>query len=537
MFKKKDLSNKTTLFYYSINRYLSMHIEKTKSKLKNIESYSNRYLIKRLLTDILNMDKIIRYLDKVNIQGMSNENMSLSDFVNQRAKMIIGKWLSNYFSEEKIASYDVICFSVTYEAQLINSLYFAKLIKEVFPNKKIVFGGNLMTFYQKEIFADKNFWKYMDYCIFYQGENALVDLLNWLNTDTHSRLENVAYISNHKITYIKNIKKFESDFVTPDYSDIHFDLYLSPYRIISLLSSKGCYWSKCRYCSHYVGYGSKFSVNNIKSICVAIEEVKEKWQPDYIYFVDEAMPYFMMKKVADFIIKNNVKIKWFCETRIEKNLVKNENLMHLKEGGCCFLINGIESGSQKTLNEMHKGIIIEDVTEYLKNSFKVGIGTLCMYFVGFPTETQKEARKTFNYIKQVKDIHTLSTIGFFCLERGTDVYKNPQEYGIKSIINKDVLYNTNPEYYLKSSKRISNTFTRRKQLYNLIKDYKILDDKIENFLNRESMIFLFENDGYNKQMEKVEDYMISVNLEDLSIQYKRVKINFSNNTMELIWRK
>ena len=51
------------------------------------------------------------------------------------------------------------------------------------------------------------------------------------------------------------------------------------------------------------------------------------------------------------------------------------------------------------------------------------------------------------------------------------------------------------------------------------------------------MIFLFENDGYNKQMEKVEDYMISVNLEDLSIQYKRVKINFSNNTMELIWRK
>lgn len=201
-----------------------MHIEKTKSKLKNIESYSNRYLIKKLLTDILNMDKIIRYLDKENIQGMSNENMSLSDFVNQRAKMIIGKWLSNYFSEEKIASYDVICFSVTYEAQLINSLYFAKLIKEVFPNKKIVFGGNLMTFYQKEIYADKIFWKYMDYCIFFQGENALVDLFNWLNTDMHSKLENVAYISNDKITYIKNIKKFESAFVTPDYSDINFEL-------------------------------------------------------------------------------------------------------------------------------------------------------------------------------------------------------------------------------------------------------------------------------------------------------------------------
>ena len=49
------------------------------------------------------MDKIIRYLDKENIQGMSNENMSLSDFVNQRAKMMIGKWLSNDFSKEKIA--------------------------------------------------------------------------------------------------------------------------------------------------------------------------------------------------------------------------------------------------------------------------------------------------------------------------------------------------------------------------------------------------------------------------------------------------
>lgn len=32
----------------------------------------------------------------------------------------------------------------------------------------------------------------------------------------HSRLEKVAYISNHKITYIKNIKKFESNFVTLD---------------------------------------------------------------------------------------------------------------------------------------------------------------------------------------------------------------------------------------------------------------------------------------------------------------------------------
>lgn len=521
---KDGINEKKDLFYYAQAKYLSQQIEKTKNCLKSKNTYTDIEIVYKSLVDIEAVSRTIGYWNKKHCP--SDSISKLSYLVNNESFTVLGKWLNSFFKSIDWDKYSVVAFSVSYQKQLIPSLYFANLIKQRFPKKIIVFGGNIITHYKREICHDKAFWKYIDYCIFYQGERALVELFNSIENGNFEYIENVAYLSNNKLKYEYNEAKLDVGFTIPDFSDIQFDLYLSPYRTISLLTSKGCYWAKCKYCSHYTGYGTGYFNFEIEKVCEAISILSEKHSIDYIYFVDEAMPYANMMKIAEYIKLNNINIKWYCETRIECPLIDEHNIEFLKDGGCEFLICGVESGNQEVLDDMNKGICINDVYRFLQSTSKKKIGTLCMYFIDFPTEKESQTCDTFNFISRTSKLGTISTVGFFCLEKNTDIFIHPEEYGIREIIDKDAYYNMNPDYILENGE-ISTIESRSHHLEFLKEKYK-QTAFVENRLTREALIFLTKNNAYDFQkLEKV-SYDIDVYIKPIN---KKVTIDIVKRKM------
>ena len=94
---------------------------------------------------------------------------------------------------------------------------------------------------------------------------------------------------------------------------------------------------------------------------------------------------------------------------------------------------GYESGSQRVLDLIDKGLRVSDVPGILKELSHVSIGAQMMGFIGFPTETPEEALDTFEFLDIHKNHWALSAIGDFVLTPGAIVAKTYQDFGIEKI--------------------------------------------------------------------------------------------------------
>lgn len=105
----------------------------------------------------------------------------------------------------------------------------------------------------------------------------------------------------------------------------------------------------------------------------------------------------------------------------------------MKNAGCVAISFGYESGSQRILNLIDKGVNLLQVPKVLQELSRVGIGVQMMGFIGFPGESAEEAYATFEFLRQYKDHWTLAGIGDFVLTPGSIVAKRYQDFGIQEI--------------------------------------------------------------------------------------------------------
>jgi len=103
--------------------------------------------------------------------------------------------------------------------------------------------------------------------------------------------------------------------------------------------------------------------------------------------------------------------------------------------------------SQRILDFMEKGTKLRDVIYVLKNCKTAKIAVNAQMFVGFPTETRKEAHRTINFaLKNKRYIHSIG-FGQYLLQRGSKVFKYPARYKVTNIV---LSQDGNLNFYLKS---------------------------------------------------------------------------------------
>jgi anaerobic magnesium-protoporphyrin IX monomethyl ester cyclase len=99
-------------------------------------------------------------------------------------------------------------------------------------------------------------------------------------------------------------------------------------------------------------------------------------------------------KICDFLIERDYQLNIWAYARI--NTVSEKLLRRLKEAGFKWLAYGIESGNDRVLKSVTKGISVEKTREAIKLTRDVGINVIGNYIVGLPEDDLTSMQDTLN---------------------------------------------------------------------------------------------------------------------------------------------
>ena len=327
---------------------------------------------------------------------------------------------------------DLIGISITYSGQIIPGLTLARLLKERHPETHICLGGAVLARMQCELQRNPAVFDVADSIVIGEGEHALLGLARALETGGDwSAAPNLLYREHGQVRTTQRHVEDVNDLPTPDYAGLPLSLYLTPQLTALLPTERGCYWRRCAFCGISAGMYT-YRPRQLELVLQDMQRLSQQLQTGCFFLSTDAMPVSRMSALAKAISAAGLDFTWQTEARLEKSLTP-EMCRTLAEGGCRRLLLGLESGAQRVLDLMDKGITVEQAAQAIRNSHAAGIANHLFFIVGFPGETRQEARATLDFIHEH---HTaIQSLNYVPFELNCDskVYRDPQHYGIRSI--------------------------------------------------------------------------------------------------------
>ena len=161
-----------------------------------------------------------------------------------------------------------------------------------------------------------------------------------------------------------------------------------------------------------------------ENIVDEIEMLVKKFGVKEIHFEDDN---FTLKKsfamqVCELILKRNLKFHWACPNGVRLDTLDKELLQLMEKSGCYSMALGIESGSEKILKSVKKGVTPEKMLEKIKLIRRVTNIRLHGFFIfGFPGETIDDLRQTEDFIMNTP-LHRM-VVGMFKPLPGTALFE------------------------------------------------------------------------------------------------------------------
>jgi radical SAM superfamily enzyme YgiQ (UPF0313 family) len=332
--------------------------------------------------------------------------------------------------------------SIVYPQQLFFALLIAKLIKEEFDkNIHIAFGGPQITKHINDLIINENVYDYVDYLVTHDGEVPLLQLITELPKKCFTEVPNLYSRSLDKARgYEKSGGSFflhPKDILTPDFTDFNLAAYAD---CLHVLTSKGCYWSKCNFCTYRTMHENRYFCGTVDNTLKIIRALIKKYGVSFYYFVDDALPPKFMKRFAEGLIEQKLDIEWRSATILVSDFANRDLCFLLKKSGLRMLVFGLESISPRILNLMnkyHKNLSELEIKEILKTLRSADISVGLNIIFGFPTETIDEARQTLDFLIKNRDLYHVCGIQAFVLEEDTEVFNNPIQFGITKVYQED----------------------------------------------------------------------------------------------------
>jgi len=196
-----------------------------------------------------------------------------------------------------------------------------------------------------------------------------------------------------------------------------------------IMTARGCN-RRCIFCfqidkerKHGVRYRSVKNVMQEIELCLrqGYREIK---------FIDDtlAADYDRAMQIAKEIKARKLDFTWFasvCVNQVDKPLLRA-----FKDAGCWAILLGAESGVQKNLNAIRKGITLEQIRIAVKDAKEVGLTVYTPFIFGIPGETFEEGLKTIEFACELNpDIANFHALTPF---PGTELYDNIDKYGSMS---------------------------------------------------------------------------------------------------------
>lgn len=335
---------------------------------------------------------------------------------------------------------DFVGITAPFPGTIVPALTLARLLKEK-TNIHVALGGGFLK--PESVLNNPEILDiYCDSVLIGDGEESIVELVKSL--ENRQKREKVPGLlcknKKNKVMFNppKPIKTM-NNIANISLEGLNLKEYINQEPNIYIMISKGCYWGKCVFCSLGIKY-DRYCIKSPDKVVTHIKELQEKYHVRGLFqFQDDAIPPAYLNRLADEIIKQELTIDYAIFGRLEKEFNK-ELLEKLYKSGLRSVYWGLESGSQKVLDIMNKGIKLENVLQILKDSHEVGISNMVGIIVNFPTETMEEYVETLDFLKTIEKYVVISP-GNFSLMENSIIEKNNEQYGIEIFSYNDFNYN------------------------------------------------------------------------------------------------
>jgi len=182
------------------------------------------------------------------------------------------------------------------------------------------------------------------------------------------------------------------------------------YWSLTIINSRGCPYH-CSWCQKAV-FGRKYRIRSPENSAEEMKLLKETYSPDFLRVVDDitGVQKNWVLRWSREVLKKDAVIPFECLTRV--NLASEEMLKALKDMGCEKIYFGAESGSQKVLDAMEKGITVEQIYKASELCKKLGIKTYFFMMVGYPGEDIEDLNLSVKLLRETLPDEFSTTIAY-----------------------------------------------------------------------------------------------------------------------------
>lgn len=334
---------------------------------------------------------------------------------------------------------DLVGLSIAYPTQMVHGFRIASLIKRANPRVHLCMGGPTITKLMDHLTHRDEVLSAADSVILHHGEGSLVRLVEAIGDgDSREGIPNVAFKRGDR--WQGNPVSFSpidmNTLPTPSFEGFPLGLYLSKRFTLPLITSRGCYWNRCTFCTYRELYKGAFQQRDAALVVGDMAKLSREYGCSHFRLMDDACSPAFLRSLARRIIRSGLRMTWSCFARFEEAFTADLCRL-LAEGGCRRLMFGLESYNQRVLDLMNKGIRAEEVGRIVERCHEAGIETRLMCMVGFPTETRGEALETMRFLMEYRGKYTSFAVQPFNLEGGTEIDCHPERFGITKVYRRD----------------------------------------------------------------------------------------------------
>ena len=194
------------------------------------------------------------------------------------------------------------------------------------------------------------------------------------------------------------------DVPVPDYSDFPWDAY--PLRIVPIMTGRGCGWGACQFCSDVTTVmGRSFRSRKANRVLEEIGTLTARHCARHMVFHDlklnsDLSLWHELLNNLPTIVEDPV---WTCavHTGLEQdNGLSRDELKAARAAGLARITTGLESGSQRVLNSMGKGMQVGRVAQFCADATAADISVRLTTIIGYPGETADDLRKTADFLER-----------------------------------------------------------------------------------------------------------------------------------------
>jgi anaerobic magnesium-protoporphyrin IX monomethyl ester cyclase len=202
----------------------------------------------------------------------------------------------------------------------------------------------------------------------------------------------------------------------PDRERVDIDRYLKVWRehhgagSVSLITARGCPYH-CNWCSHSV-YGKSHRRRSPRSVVDEVAWILERYRPEMLWFADDVFTihHGWITEFASQMQRRGLHIPFECITRADRlNAQMAETLARL---GCFRIWIGSESGSQRILDAMRRGVKVEQVRQAVTLCRQNGIQTGMFLMWGYEGEEISDIEATVDHVKRCRPDVFFTTVAY-----------------------------------------------------------------------------------------------------------------------------